>query len=170
MKKIAVLLTTMAAVVLLSITAFAGSWEQNAGGWKYKLDNGTYATNGWQWIDSNGDGLAESYYFDANGFCLQNTTTPDGYTVDANGAWVKDGKIQTQAVAKAAASTATAKTASTGTTSGATQYVLNTNSKKFHKPGCTSVKKMSAGNRSDVTDTRANIIAQGYSPCHNCNP
>lgn len=49
-------------------------------------------------------------------------------------------------------------------------YVLNTNTKKFHKPSCSSVSKMSAKNRSDVEDTRDDLIAQGYSPCGNCNP
>ena len=49
-------------------------------------------------------------------------------------------------------------------------YVLNTSTKKFHKPGCSSVSKMSAKNRSDVEDTRDDLIARGYSPCGNCNP
>ena len=32
-----------------------------------------------------------------------NTTTPDGYLVDANGAWVVDGKVQTQGTVSKAA-------------------------------------------------------------------
>ena len=28
------------------------------------------------------------YYFDENGYMLADTTTPDGYYVDVNGAWV----------------------------------------------------------------------------------
>lgn len=49
-------------------------------------------------------------------------------------------------------------------------YVLNTNTKKFHKPGCASVKQMSAKNKKKVHDTRKNLIHQGYDPCKNCNP
>ena len=49
-------------------------------------------------------------------------------------------------------------------------YVLNTNTKKFHKPGCASVKRMSAKNKKKVHDTRKNLIHQGYDPCKNCNP
>lgn len=30
------------------------------------------------------------------GYCLLNTLTPDNYTVDANGAWIVNGMIQTQ--------------------------------------------------------------------------
>lgn len=52
----------------------------------------------------------------------------------------------------------------------ATSYVLNTNTKKFHYPNCSSVSKMSAKNRRDVTDTRDSIISQGYVPCKKCNP
>ena len=50
----------------------------------------------WQWLDGDGDGVAECYYFDDNGNMLANTTTPDGYIVDSNGAWVVNGVVQTQ--------------------------------------------------------------------------
>ncbi len=52
---------------------------------------------GWQWLDENNDGIAECYYFDDNGSKLTGTTTPDGYTVNADGAWVENGAVQTQA-------------------------------------------------------------------------
>ena len=50
------------------------------------------------------------------------------------------------------------------------EYVLNTNSMKFHYPDCSSVGDMSAKNREDYTGTRETLIAQGYSPCGACNP
>lgn len=49
-------------------------------------------------------------------------------------------------------------------------YILNTRSKKFHVPGCSSVKNMSERNKQTTTATRDELIAQGYSPCGNCNP
>ena len=49
-------------------------------------------------------------------------------------------------------------------------YVLNTSSKKFHYPGCSSVGKMKAKNRKDYHGSRDDLIAQGYKPCGNCNP
>lgn len=55
--------------------------------------------------------------------------------------------------------------ATTGTT-----YVLNTNSKKFHYPTCSSVDDMSPQNREDFTGTRDQVIAMGYDPCKRCNP
>ena len=50
------------------------------------------------------------------------------------------------------------------------QYVLNTNSKKFHYPGCASVSKMKAKNRLDFTGTRDEVISMGYEPCQICSP
>ncbi len=52
----------------------------------------------------------------------------------------------------------------------AVDYVLNTKSKKFHYPYCSSVSDMSSKNRKDVTLTREEIISQGYVPCKRCNP
>ncbi len=46
-------------------------------------------------------------------------------------------------------------------------YVLNTKSKKFHKPTCNALP---ASNREDSTESRATIIEQGYEPCQRCNP
>lgn len=50
------------------------------------------------------------------------------------------------------------------------EYVLNTNSMKFHYPDCSSVADMSPQNREDYTGTKEDLIAQGYSPCGACNP
>lgn len=82
-----------------SFTAWAGAWEQSGTDWKYMKDDGTYAANGWQWIDGNNDGVAECYYFDGNGYMLSSTTTPDGYQVNEDGAWVSNGTVQTQGTA-----------------------------------------------------------------------
>ena len=49
-------------------------------------------------------------------------------------------------------------------------YICNVRSKKFHKPRCKSVKKMSDGNKMEVDWSRSECIANGYDPCHNCNP
>ena len=49
-------------------------------------------------------------------------------------------------------------------------YVLNTNSKKFHYPSCSSVSRMSAKNREDSNLSRDVIVSYGYSPCGICKP
>ena len=49
-------------------------------------------------------------------------------------------------------------------------YILNTSTKKFHKPGCSAAAKMSGKNKSEVAATRDSLIAQGYAPCGICKP
>lgn len=50
------------------------------------------------------------------------------------------------------------------------QYILNTNTKKFHYPSCKSVNQMKEKNKKPYTGTREEIIEMGYVPCKNCNP
>lgn len=49
-------------------------------------------------------------------------------------------------------------------------YILNTNTGKFHKPGCSSVDQMKESNKLPYTGLREDVIAQGYSPCGRCKP
>lgn len=49
-------------------------------------------------------------------------------------------------------------------------YVLNTNSMKFHYPSCSSAQKISKKNRKDYYGTREDLIDQGYDPCGSCHP
>lgn len=51
-----------------------------------------------------------------------------------------------------------------------TDYICNTNTKKFHYTGCASVARMSEKNKLYFTGSRDDLIQQGYSPCGNCNP
>ncbi len=53
---------------------------------------------------------------------------------------------------------------------GKSRYILNTGTKKFHKPDCSSVKKMSDKNKKESAQSREELIAEGYEPCMNCNP
>ena len=86
------LITSAMIVVMMmsaATTALAGQWQQNSKGWWWQEDNGTYPKSQWQWIDGNKDGIAECYYFDNSGYMLSNTTTPDGYVVNGDGAWTE---------------------------------------------------------------------------------
>ena len=49
-------------------------------------------------------------------------------------------------------------------------YVCNTNTHKFHYPGCRDLNRLSGENRWDVHMTREELIGMGYSPCGHCNP
>ncbi|MCD8082828.1 MAG: NAD(P)H-dependent oxidoreductase [Clostridiales bacterium] len=99
--------TLGAALTLMASIAFAAGWTlqeaENTEGWKYELDDGQYysassETPAWQWLDGNGDGVAECYAFDQDGWMYQETTTPDGYDVNADGAWTVDVFVKTMTV------------------------------------------------------------------------
>lgn len=96
-RKVTTVALTAVMAISMSSTALAAGWQRDNTGWWWQNDNGSYPSNTWQWLDGNHDGVAECYYFDGNGYCLMNTQTPDGYTVNADGAWVVNGAVQTQA-------------------------------------------------------------------------
>lgn len=97
MKKIFLTAATAAIAVSMCLTAFAGTWEKDdIGGWWWENDDGTWPANGWQWLDGNQDGTSECYYFNEAGYMLADTVTPDGYTVNADGAWTENGIVQTR--------------------------------------------------------------------------
>ena len=56
-------------------------WIQDKGQWYYLSDNGSMKTG---WIQDNG----KWYYLNSNGSMATNTTV-DGYTIGADGAWIK---------------------------------------------------------------------------------
>lgn len=49
-------------------------------------------------------------------------------------------------------------------------YILNTNTKVFHRQNCSSAKRIKDSRRSSATGTRDEIIEKGYSPCGICKP
>lgn len=49
-------------------------------------------------------------------------------------------------------------------------YILNKNTKKFHKPECSGAKKIKVKNKGEYTGSRQTLIDEGYEPCGNCNP
>ena len=60
--------------------SMATGWVKDNGSWYYLKDSGAMATG---WIKDNG----KWYYLASSGNMLSNTRTPDGYYVDASGAW-----------------------------------------------------------------------------------
>lgn len=96
-KNILVLMAALSLTLGSTMTSFAG-WQSDANGYWWQNDDGTWPANTWQWLDGNGDGIAECYYFGPDGYMLSNTTTPDGYTVNADGAWTIDNFTQIKMV------------------------------------------------------------------------
>lgn len=58
----------------------------------------------------------------------------------------------------------------TGSEASQADYILNTNTKKFHYPTCSSVNDMKEKNKQEFFGTRDEAISNGYSPCSRCKP
>ena len=98
MKKTALAGVCAAAMTIsMGLTAFGGQWRSDANGWWYQNEDGSYPADAWQWIDGNSDGAAECYFFDSQGYCMTNTVTPDGSTVNEYGAWTINDTVQVKA-------------------------------------------------------------------------
>ena len=91
------------AAVFFSFVSLAGNWYQdparpaNSNGvtnWRWHNSEGADPAGQWAWIDGDGDGIAESYYFNAQGYMLAAPACPDQYTVNEFGAWTKNGVVQ----------------------------------------------------------------------------
>ena len=49
-------------------------------------------------------------------------------------------------------------------------YVLNTGTKKIHRPDCSSVEDMKPENKKEYTGSIDELYAQGYTACKSCDP
>lgn len=56
------------------------------------------------------------------------------------------------------------------TSSEAAAYILNTNTKKIHRPECSSTAEIAGHNRQDYNGIKEDMEAEGYSSCKKCNP
>lgn len=130
-------------------------------------------------VEDEGDGIC---------FCIYAYNVQPGITIDyATGdSWLSSEKgnsdsssggnsaVSQSAADKSGTQQAAVQTESVKETSApvstGTEYILNTNTKKFHYPSCSSVKQMKASNKKEYTGSRDDLIAQGYDPCKKCNP
>lgn len=49
-------------------------------------------------------------------------------------------------------------------------YIINKDTKVFHKSGCSAAERIGADNRTTRTGTRSEMISKGFTPCGSCNP
>ncbi len=50
------------------------------------------------------------------------------------------------------------------------EYILNTNTKKYHLPSCDSAKEIKENNKSTFSGDASSLTEMGYSPCGICKP
>ena len=92
---------SMICLSLAAITVFpsaARQWQKSSGGIRWVDEDGEWVRNTWEWIDDDWNGTAECYYFNSEGYRVENGKTPDNYTVNAHGQWTENGIVQTKAV------------------------------------------------------------------------
>lgn len=102
-------------------------------------------------VEDNGDGILFNVY------CFN---AQPGIAID----YATGNSHQDDSVVADASKSTTAAEANVQT------YVLNTNTKKFHKESCNSVKSMDASNKKIYTGSRQEIIDMGYEACGVCKP
>ncbi|MDD6196473.1 hypothetical protein ACTQ56_13095 [[Clostridium] aminophilum] len=73
MRKSQIVPIVLLSSLIFAFSASAGEWKKDPSGWRYDNGGGNYSARTWQWIDGNGDGIAECYYFDISGYA------PDQY-------------------------------------------------------------------------------------------
>ncbi len=83
---------------LMANATFAYGWRVNQFGIMFERKDGTFPKETWEWIDGDNSGNAYRYYFDANGFRLEDTITPDYEIVDDQGRWLDDGVLKVMPV------------------------------------------------------------------------
>ena len=102
-------------------------------------------------VEDNGDGILFNVY------CFN---AQPGIAIDyATGDSHQDDSIVADASKSTTAAEANVQT-----------YILNTNTKKFHKESCNSAKSMDASNKKIYTGSRQELIDMGYEACGVCKP
>lgn len=66
--------------------------------------------------------------------------------------------------------TVTNNTVSSNNTNTSASYILNTNTRKFHYPSCSSVSQMAEKNKEYFEGDRQTVIDRGFQACKRCNP
>ena len=102
-------------------------------------------------VEDNGDGILFNVY------CFN---AQPGIAIDyATGDSHQDDSIVADASKSTTAADANVQT-----------YILNTNTKKFHKESCNSAKSMDASNKKIYKGSRQELIDMGYEACGVCKP
>ena len=101
MKHFKIIISTIFISLMATITAFTGQWHKaEYDYWWYQRDNGTYPVNQWEQIDGkwyffdeNGwmmenEWVQNKYYVGDDGVMMINRQTTDGFLVDSNGIYI----------------------------------------------------------------------------------
>ncbi len=118
-------------------------------------------------VEDKGEGISYNVFV----YNVQPGITIDYATGDSKSAThTSSGAPASQAESAGALSAVSKSEASTNQETSGETYILNKNTKKFHRPSCPDATKISKKNQETYAGSRDQLISQGYSPCKKCNP
>lgn len=110
-------------------------------------------------VEDNGEGIL---------FCVYAYNVQPDISIDyatGESSYMGETATETQTEAVTLSEETTQETASVGEV-----YILNTSTKKFHRPSCSSIGQMKESNKEEFAGSRDDVVARGYEPCKRCNP
>lgn len=122
-------------------------------------------------VEDDGDGICFNVYcYNVQpGIRIDYST---GVSSSASGSSLTTKKTTGQSTTKAKNSTTKPKRTTTTEADGGFvntgTYILNTNTKKIHYPGCSSVKRMKDKNKESYSGSLDALLSSGYTKCKNC--
>lgn len=120
-------------------------------------------------VEDNGAGLEFNVYVydEQPGIQIDHAT---GDSKSISGSEVTGSPYAVSSSGASSSSGADKGSTSSGTEAEKTDYIANTNTRKFHYPWCSSVKQMADHNKFEYKGNRQDLIDMGYEPCGNCQP
>ncbi len=151
-------------------------WQKISDKWYYFNSSGEMMTG---WILDSG----KWYYLNGFGIMLSDTITPDGYWLGSDGAMIDSKNSNAQIIEETipAETTPVIETieveeiiqteevsAISSTPFNGYTIIVNTNTKKYHVPGCRSAKTIKSQNIG-YSNNESYLITHSYSPCKICH-
>lgn len=135
-------------------------------------------------VEDDGAGVSFNVYvYNVQPYIAINYENGDSYQTEelavAEGEWVSDADEETDSSktdSSAASENSDKKSAvnsdkkNTVNSDKKQTYIINTNTKKFHKPDCSSIEDIKDENKEEYKGTRTELTQQGYEPCGRCKP
>lgn len=112
-------------------------------------------------VEDNGDGICFNVFV----YNVQPQVTINYATGDSS----YEGGAESES-SKNSSNSESSKKQNSQSNNQSSEYILNNNTKKFHKPSCSSAKKIKDSNKEIYNGSRESLIAEGYDPCKICNP
>ena len=127
-------------------------------------------------VEDDGAGVSFNVYvYNVQPYIAINYENGDSYQTEdlpvSEGEWAFDAEDDTNSSkTDSSAASGSSDKKSTAKSEKKQTYILNTNTKKFHKPDCSSIEDIKDENKEEYKGTRTALTKQGYEPCGRCKP